>query len=83
MKGCEVRVERLILADTEPEFEDMQVGVPTCLHYIPVAMLLRALDVDWTLPTVCLPSLPRGCDRRGLFLLRPSSDYFTMTTLAR
>ena len=42
-------------------------------------LLLRALDVDWTLPSHLLPSLPRHFDRRGLFVLTPSTGYFSIT----
>lgn len=79
MNGCECRLERLILADDEREFEEMRVGVPTCLEYMPAGLLLRALDVDWTLPSYLLPTLPRRFDRRGLFVLSPSTGYFSIT----
>ena len=82
MNGCECRLERLVLADEEPEFQNVEVGVPTELKYMPAGLLLRALDVDWMLPTETLPPLPRGFDRRGLFLLRPSTDYIPLTTAA-
>eukprot|EP00973_Karenia_brevis_P042010 5816312-Karenia_brevis.AAC.1 len=82
MKGCEVRGERIILADAEPELHAVQVGLPTCLQYMPAALLLRARQADWILPSAYLPWLPHDFDRRGLFLLRPTTDYFTMTTLA-
>ena len=39
MNGCECRVERIILADDEPEFEEMTAGVPTCLEYLPAGLV--------------------------------------------
>ena len=83
MNGCECAVEQIILADEEPDFEDVQVGTPTYLTYMPAGLVLRNLDAEWTLPTHTLPPLPRGYDRRGLFVLRPTTEYFSMTATDR
>ena len=83
MNGCERRLEKLGVADEEPEFQNVEVGVPTELEYMHAGMLLRAVDVDWTLPTDTLPPLPRGFHRRGLLLLRPSIDYIAVTNSSR
>ena len=78
MNGCECVVERLILANEEPDFQDFLAGMPTMLEYMPAGIALRAMGADWTLPTYMLPPLPKGYDRRGLFYLTPSTDYFPM-----
>ena len=39
MNGCECRLERIILADDEREFDETSVGVPTCLEYLPAGLV--------------------------------------------
>ena len=80
MNGCECVVEEIILADEEPEFEEVAVGKPTQLEYMPAGLVLRAADADWILPSHLLPALPASFDRRGIFILAPATDYFSMTT---
>ena len=46
------------------------------LRFMPVSLLLRADEAEWSLPPEDLPSgLPPGLDKRGLFQLQASSDY--------
>ena len=79
MNGCACVVEQIILAEEEPEFEDLSVGVPTQLVFMPAALILRAKDADWILPSALLPPLPNNFDRRGLFLLLPTTEYFPLS----
>ena len=83
MHGCENRLENLGVADEEPEFQNVNVGVPTELEYMHAGMLSRAVDVDWTLASDTLPPLPRGFHRRSLLFLRPSIDYSAVTNSSR
>ena len=48
------------------------------LEYLPLQLLLRALDARWTLPSSQLPELPADYDRAGLFLLDPHTEYATL-----
>ena len=79
MNGCACVVEQIILAEEEPEFKDLSVGVPTQLVFMPAALVLRANDADWILPSALLPPLPNNFDRRGLFLLLPTTEYFPLS----
>ena len=46
---------------------------------MPVCLLLRVEHANWILPRSDLPtSLPKDIDRRGLFLVRPTYDYFSV-----
>ena len=83
MNGCECQVEQIVLADEEAEFADVEVGVPTQLEYMPAGIVLRAVDADWLLPSHLLPPLPASFDRRGVFVLAPAVDYFSMTTTSQ
>jgi hypothetical protein len=79
MNGCACVIEQIILAEEEPEFEDLSVGVPTQLVFMPAALILRAKDADWILPSAFLPPLPNTFDRRGLFSLLPTTEYFPLS----
>jgi len=79
MNGCACVVEQIILAEEEPQFQDLSVGVPTQLVFMPAALVLRANDADWILPSALLPPLPNNFDRRGLFLLFPTTDSFPLS----
>ena len=73
MNGCECILEKIIFNDEEPLPDDLVAGEPWTLTYMPVSLLLRALDVPWALTSTSLPSLPPEMSRQGLFQLRPSS----------
>jgi len=83
MNGCECIVELLVLADEEPEFDDFTIGAPTQLQYMPAGIALRVTSADWTLPSHMLPALPKAFDRRGLFFITPSTEYFNVLTEAK
>ena len=83
MNGCECRLEEIIFADEEKLPDVVFAGTPIILKYMPARLLLRALDAQWVLPGALLPPLPDDCDRRGLFLLAPHTDYLTYTSGAQ
>ena len=56
----------------------MRAGEPVVLEHLPLQLLLRAVDAQWTLPASQLPDLPADYDRAGLFLLDRRTDYFTL-----
>ena len=55
MKGCTCVVEKIVLADGEALPDKMVAGEPHQLNYMPVSLLLRAEDAQWTLPSTELP----------------------------
>ena len=76
-----VRSGKYFFADSEGSLGDVAVaGQPVWLSHMPAALLLRAVDANWILPSNMLPKLPQGMDRTGLFQLLPRTDYFTMGT---
>ena len=76
MNGCVCVLEDIIFHDREILPNRCEVGDVIPLQYMPVALLLRAQDVKWQLPTEQLPPLPSHVNRQGLFLLRPHTAYF-------
>ena len=74
MNGCVCLVEDILFADEETPPEAAYAGEPVILEYLPLQLLLRALDAPWTLPSLQLPELPADYDRAGLFLLDPHTD---------
>ena len=76
MKGCTCVVQQVVLADGESLPEKTVAGHVHQLTYMPVGLLLKAEDAQWTLPSSELPEdLPQDQDKTGLFLLRPTYDY--------
>ena len=77
MNGCACILEDIVMHDREvlPSRSEVDEVIP--LQFIPTALLLRAEDAKWTLPPEQLPPLPESVSRRGLFLLRPHTAYFT------
>ena len=71
MIGCTVVLEDILFADEEVLPYAVFAGTPVMLQYLPARLLLRALDVPWTLPTSLLSASTAIEDRRGLFLLAP------------
>ena len=56
---------------------------PIILKYLPIALLVRSRDAQWTLPSSSLPSgLPTDFDRNGLFQVAPADAQFVHTTHA-
>ena len=56
---------------------------PIILKYLPIALLVRSRDAQWTLPSSSLPSgLPTDFDRNGLFQVAPADAQFVRTTHA-
>ena len=83
MNGCECEVVHIILADEEDPLNAIRVGEPTALTYLPAGIVLRVKNADWKLPSSTMPPLPAGFDRRGVFVLHPSSNYFNFVTAKR
>ena len=83
MNGCECEVVHLVLADEEESLPPSRIGEPTPLVYLPAGIVLRVPRADWKLPSSALPSLPSSFDRRGLFVLYPSTEYFSFVTSKR
>ena len=79
MNGCVCVLEDIIFAEEETAPTVAYAGEPVVLEYLPLQLLLRAVDAQWTLPSSQLPELPTDYDRTGLFLLDPYSDYFTLS----
>ena len=80
MKGCPCFLRDIVFADDECLPFDMVAGHPHSLKHMPVSLLLQVEDAPWILPETELPQgLPRGIDRRGLFQLRPSTDYLRVS----
>jgi hypothetical protein len=76
MKGCPVTLRDIVFGDEEVHPDAPVAGCPYSLEFMPFSLLLQAEDTFWQLPATELPSdLPAGVDRRGLFQLRPSTDY--------
>ena len=75
MNGCDCVLERIIFADEEELPTDVVAGEPITLEYLPISLLLRAVNVPWSLATNALPRLPANMRRQGLFQLRPTSRY--------
>ena len=66
----------IVFAEAEPIPLDLVPGDPHHVAFMPISLLLQVEDVPWVLPEYYLPSgLPAGVDRRGLFQLRPRTDY--------
>ena len=78
MNGCLCRLEDIIFAEEETLPAMVFAGEPVLLEYMPLQLLLRAVDAKWILPDSQLPALPKNYDRRGLFLLGQHTDYFTV-----
>lgn len=74
--GAECVLEDIVFAEEEDLPEWCYAGTPIVLSFLPVRLLLRAVDVPWVLPASQLPPLAPDVDRRGLFLLGPHTDYF-------
>ena len=55
VNGCEVILEQIILADAEALPESLVAGAVYELEYLPVALLVRAVGVQWSLPEEQLP----------------------------
>ena len=81
MNGCVCRLEDIIFSSREDLSMSCRSGEACVLRYMPVALLLRAEGVSWTLPNEQLPPLPDGFDRRGLFLLKSHTNYFSYNKL--
>ena len=76
MKGCECILEHIVFCPLEELPGDVVAGEPILLRYMPVALVLRAIGAAWELPREATPELPPDVDRRGLFTMRPTSEYF-------
>ena len=81
MSGCACVLEDILMHDREVLPNHSEVGEVIPLQFMPTALLLRAEDAKWTLPPEQLPPLPESMSRRGLFLLRPHTAYFTYEKL--
>jgi hypothetical protein len=72
MNGCEVVLEEIMFAPVEDLPDALVAGSVHELKYLPSALLLRAVGVQWTLPAEQLPELVAATDAKGLFCLSPS-----------
>jgi hypothetical protein len=72
MNGCECILEKIVFSDLEDLPENLLAGDAFPLRYLPVSLLLRAVDASWALVDRSLPNLPASMSRHGLFQLRPS-----------
>jgi hypothetical protein len=72
MNGCECILEQIIFSDLEDMPDDRLAGDPYQLRYMPISLLLRAVDACWSLEGHSLPELPASMSRHGLFQLRPT-----------
>ena len=77
VNGCECILEDIVFSDDERLPEHAFAGALIVLEYMPTRLLLRAVGAQWVLPSVHLPHLPDGYDRKGLFLLKPHYDELT------
>ena len=76
MKGCPVILKDIVFDESEVFSYDLIAGQEHQLDFMPVSLILQAEGVAWTLAEEDLPSdLPKDIDRRGLFQLRPHTDY--------
>ena len=76
MKGCECILEHIYFSTAEDEDAHWNCQNPIFLSHLPRGLLLRAKNAEWILPEKQLPPLKKNIDRRGLFLLRYSTDFF-------
>lgn len=79
MNGRACIVERNLFHEDEPELHIHGASTSIVnLKFVPHGILARALEANWELPRDALPPLPRGYDRRGLFVIYPKACYFTL-----
>ena len=64
MRGCRCVVGHIIFADDEPPHPEALSGEPIQLHFMLVALILRAVDAHWSLRHAELPHIPTAWDRR-------------------
>ena len=63
MKGCPVVLRDIVFADAEKLPYDHVAGVPWELKYLPISLILQAVEAEWTLPRTELPAdLPNNID---------------------
>ena len=75
MNGVEVTVLAIALSAVDQHLvADGDNTAPRVLKNMPDAVLLRATGATWVLPPELLPDLPPEFDRRGLFLLKPTTS---------
>ena len=77
MNGCECILEHIVFADEETLPEEVVAGDPVMLQYMPVSLILRAVDAPWRLTDMVCPQMPRTFSRQGLFQLQPSQVYIS------
>ena len=75
MNGCECILEHIVFADEEVLPTESVAGTPHLLEYMPVSLILRAVDAPWSLTKDVCPDLPNNSNRRGLFQLRPTQTW--------
>ena len=78
MSGGECVLEFIFFADSEESCGDVAVaGQPVSLSRMLAAVLRRAVDASWILPSNMRPEPAQGMGRTGLFQMVPRTDYFT------
>jgi hypothetical protein len=75
MNGCECILEQIVFADEENLPAAVLAGEAIELEFMPATLILRAVDVPWTLLQQDLPQLAPSTNRRGLFQLRPKQEH--------
>ena len=78
MSGTLCELVDIVFADEEALPSSEFAGEPILLEFLPVQLLLRAVDAEWVLPRSLLPDLPDDVDRRGLFPLEKHTDSFPL-----
>ena len=76
MNGTLCELVDIVFADEEALPSSEFAGEPILLEFLPVQLLLRAVDAERVLPRSLLPDLPDDVDRRGLFPLEKHTDSF-------
>ena len=72
MNGCECILEKIVFSDLEDLPAELVAGDAFQLRYLPVSLILRAVDAPWAMVGQNLPKLPDSMSRHGLFQLRPA-----------
>ena len=75
MNGCECILEKIVFSDLEDLPDNILAGDAYQLRFMPVSLILRAIDAPWSLVGQQLPKLPASVPLHGLFQLRPAQVY--------
>jgi len=76
MNGAEVEIVHIQLADDDYDNTENDTAAIQVLRYMPVRIIVRALQAKWILPDEYLPGIPDEWNKRGLFEVKPETKYF-------